>query len=62
MPVIQTNIWICENCECISSKSFTVFPYDDPVVCPPNKEGWEFIVVEDKELLCCPECVKKLGN
>lgn len=59
MPIIQTNIWICEICGHISSKVNEVSSYDDPVVTPPNNEIWDYTGDFPNEKLTCPNCLQK---
>ena len=59
MTIYQTNLWICEVCGKQSVKVEEVAPYDDPVVCPPNGEEWEYVGEAPDEKLACPECVEK---
>lgn len=57
MPILQINLWKCEICGKISATEKEVSPFDDPVVCYPVKEEWDFVGSDEK--LACPECLKK---
>ena len=59
MPVYQINIWVCEICNAIQTTNEEVGPYSDPVVEPPEKKEWEYLMVGEKEKLACPGCVAK---
>ena len=58
--IIQTNTWICENCEKIESTSEETDMYSDPVVTPPKDRAWA--IEPKKDMLFCPECLRKESN
>lgn len=57
MPIFQTNRWVCEACGRTEQETLEVSPYSDPVVHMPQDQGWDYIWINKKELLVCPECV-----
>ena len=54
MPIIQINVWTCEDCGLMVSTTEEVPTWYDPVV---DLDGWEHRVSDDK--LCCPKCLAK---
>ena len=62
MAIYQTNVWTCEICGYISFNSFEVGMYDDPVICPPDNEEWDFVGDWPNEKLACPDCLKNHKN
>jgi len=59
MPILQVNIWICENCGITSTTTEETSQYSDPVIMPPKGEVWDYIVKNEKELFVCGECFEK---
>jgi ribosomal protein L37AE/L43A len=60
MPVLQLNIWTCENCgDTVVVKEETM-PFSDPVVLPPTEDDqeWDYVGEFPNEKLCCPSCVR----
>lgn len=62
MAVYQTNLWICERCGAVSTTTEKTDPYADPVVVPPSKEKWEYILEGGKEILVCDTCSATLTD
>lgn len=56
MTIIQTNIWICEDCGKVESTCWETSAYSDPVVSEP-RQGWDIRKRDD--ILVCPECMEK---
>lgn len=52
MPIIQINLFICEQCGRSVTTTKQESLYSDPVIVPPP--GWERSAVSD--LLLCREC------
>lgn len=57
--IVQITTWVCDICPTgLASKKLEVEPWSDPVVAPPGGANWGYIVLEGKEHLACPECMK----
>jgi hypothetical protein len=62
MPVVYVGIFVCEVCSKTSTVTDEILPYSDPIIAPPNDEEWNYVKMNGKELLCCPECYKRLKS
>ena len=59
MAIYQTNVFVCEKCDRIQSKTTKVSLYDSWLVNPPEDEDWDYTLINGKEVLICPDCLFK---
>lgn len=66
MPIFQTTLWVCAECNRVESNTQEVNLFDDPMVdFPPNKDGcveaWGFAYIGGMPKIVCPDCMNNGG-
>jgi hypothetical protein len=57
--IVNTNVYICDRCEKATVDMQVLnCSVTQKINSPCTEEGWEWFVIDYKDVLLCPECAK----